>query len=153
MDTENVEEMVKNAQKKGLLMGLMVVLVLAIGLFFAGAFDAGPTAIAATSNPGVEGAVMEGGELVVNLADRRERRYAKIGFSIVLSDGVDPEIAKERLPLIKDAIMPTLMGKTSKDLQTPAGYEFVRATITEAARTSYPRGDVLRSVLTEFIVQ
>ena len=153
MDTENVEELVKSAQKKGLLTGLMLVLVLAVGLFFSGAFDAGPTAIAASSNPGVEGAVMEGGEFVVNLADHRERRYAKVGFSIVLSDGVDPEVAKQRLPLIKDAIMPTLMGKTSKDLQTADGYEFVRSTITEAARNSYPRGDVLRAVLTEFIVQ
>ena len=153
MDTANVEELVKDARKKGLLMGLMVVLVIAVGLFFSGAFDAGPTAIAASSNPGVEGAVMEGGELVVNLADHRERRYAKIAFSIVLSDGVDVEAAKERLPLVKDAIMPVLMGKRSQDLQTPAGYAFVRDTITEAARGSYPRGDVLRSVLTEFIVQ
>jgi flagellar basal body-associated protein FliL len=99
-----------------------------------------------------DGAVLDGGSFVVNLADKGTPRYAKVSYGIVLAEGVDPEVAEERLPIMKDRIMPFLMEKTSEELSSGAGFEMVRKRLTEDAQSTF-QGRALRALVTELIVQ
>jgi len=152
MDNVDYEVMLASAKKKGILMTLAVVLIGAVGLYFFGVFD-GPAAVASSPAQATEGAVLDAGNFVVNLSDSKKQRYAKVSFALVLAEDVDPELAMERLPLVKDGIMPKLMGMNSQELATPEGFELVREELSQQARAMYPPGEVIRAVVTELIVQ
>jgi len=144
------------ALKKGIAGTLLVCVGLVAGAYALGFFN-GPAAAQATPEETQavswkEGAILDGGGFVVNLADRDRARYAKVSYSIVLAEGVDVAVAEERLPMVKDRIMPFLMERTSRELSTPDGFRMVRERLTEEAQTIF-MGQALRGLVTELIVQ
>ena len=159
---DGVEMQLKLAQarKKGILVALVCCLLIAVGLYFSGIFQSPNVAVAAGQDPSTRGAtwaqpgiVMNGGDFIVNLNDEDALRYAKVGFALLMSEQVDLEVAKTRLPLVKDGILPFLMSKQSKELATPEGFEEVREALTRKAQAVYPFGQVQRAVITQLIVQ
>lgn len=155
-ETIDVAKAQATAMKKGIGGTLLVCIGLVAGAYALGFFNGPTTAHAspetAQSVSWKEGAILDGGGFVVNLADRDRSRYAKVSYSIVLAEGVDAAVAEERLPMVKDRIMPFLMERTSRELSTPEGFRMVRERLTEEAQTIF-MGQALRGLVTELIVQ
>ncbi len=141
---------------KGKLLGIVGgVAVVGAGLyFFVLGGGGGDEAAAETSTTvAAEGAVIEAGELTVNLADEGEPRYARVNFAVVLDATADSGVVGERVALLQDAALSVMSGYTSAELRGPAALDGVRGELTEKAQEIYPDGEVLRVVLTELIVQ
>ena len=154
----DLQKLVTSAIIKSVMGTSLVFVGLLAGAYFLGF---GPQSAPAEQEPESEatagtfqkdGAVLDGGSFVVNLADKGAPRYAKVSYGIVLAEGVDPGDAKERLPIVKDRLMPFLMEKTSEELSTPEGFQLVRKRLTEDAVSTY-QGRALRGLITELIVQ
>ena len=60
---------------------------------------------------------------VVNLADREADRYAQIGITFELENGLTGDQIKAYMPAIRNAILLILANKTSKDLLNREGKE------------------------------
>jgi flagellar FliL protein len=60
---------------------------------------------------------------VVNLADKEADRYAQIGITLELDNGVSADQIKAYMPSIRNAILMVIAGKTSHDLIDRAGKE------------------------------
>ena len=145
----------KKGGKKKLIIGVVGAVAVAGGAYFflmgGGGEEADPEA-ATTTTVAAEGAVIEAGQLTVNLADE-ETRYARLNFAVVLSMGADSAVVGERIPLLQDAALSLLTGYTSDDLLGPEGLDRLRGDLSESALEIYANGEVLRVVLTEVIVQ
>ncbi|HEX7098640.1 MAG TPA: flagellar basal body-associated FliL family protein [Acidimicrobiia bacterium] len=132
---------------------LIPVVVLALGgagfggYMFAGGASAAPPP---TTQP-AEGEVVEVGVLTVTLPGP-DAHYARVGLAVVLVEGVTEDAVAGRFPLVKDAAISILAGKTPDDFRTPAGLERLRRELSGIAQEIYPDGEVLRVVLTEAIV-
>ena len=156
----NIQKVVTGAIIKSVAGTAILFIGLGVGAYFLGLFPGSQTVATASSEAEGEGkpvswkdgAVLDGGSFVVNLADEGTPRYAKVSYGIVLAEGVEPNEAKERLPIVRDRIMPFLMEKTSKELSTAEGFEMVRKRLTEDAHSSF-QGRALRGLITELIVQ
>ena len=155
----NIQKVVTGAIMKSVLGTALLFIGLGVGAYFLGVFPGSQQVASASSDEEEgqpvswkDGAVLDGGSFVVNLADEGTPRYAKVSYGIVLADGVDPSEAEERLPIVRDRIMPFLMEKTSKELSTAAGFELVRKRLTEDAHSTF-QGRALRGLITELIVQ
>ena len=155
----NIQKVVTGAIMKSVLGTALLFIGLGVGAYFLGLFPGAQTVATASSEEEEgkpvswkDGAVLDGGSFVVNLADEGTPRYAKVSYGVVLAEGVDPNEAKERLPIVRDRIMPFLMEKTSKELSTAEGFELVRKRLTEDAHSSF-QGRALRGLITELIVQ
>lgn len=155
----NIQKVVTGAIMKSVLGTALLFIGLGAGAYSLGMFP-GAEQVATASAEEEEGkpvswkdgAVLDGGSFVVNLADEGTPRYAKVSYGIVLADGVDPDEAEERLPIVRDRIMPFLMEKTSKELSTAEGFALVRKRLTEDAHSTF-QGRALRGLITELIVQ
>ena len=163
MEEENVQVdiqgVVKGAIMKSVMGTAVVFTALLAGAYFMGFIGTTQVVSADASEESAEGnmswkdgAVLDGGSFVVNLADEGAARYAKVSYGIVLAEGVDPKAAEERLPIVKDRIMPFLMEKTSDELSSGDGFRMVRKRLTEDAQSTF-QGRALRAVVTELIVQ
>ena len=155
----DIQGIVKGAIMKSVMGTAVVFTALLAGAYFMGFIGSTQAVVAeATEDSGEatkswkDGAVLDGGSFVVNLADEGVPRYAKVSYGIVLAEGVDPKVAEERLPIVKDRIMPFLMEKTSEELSSGEGFRTVRKRLTEDAQSTY-QGRALRAVVTELIVQ
>ena len=142
-----------NESKKSRL--LIPLLVLALGSagfggYVLGAQNAG-AAIPSDEVEPAEGEVVEVGVLTVTLAGAGSN-YARVGLAVVLAEGLGPDAVSGRLPLVKDAAISVLAGKTPDDFRTPGALARLRRQLTDIAREIYPDGEVLRVVLTEAIV-
>lgn len=142
-----------NESKKSRL--LIPLLVLALGSagfggYVLGAQNAG-AAIPSDEVEPAEGEVVEVGVLTVTLAGAGSN-YARVGLAVVLAEGLGPDAVSGRLPLVKDAAISVLAGKTPDDFRTPDALARLRRQLTDIAREIYPDGEVLRVVLTEAIV-
>ncbi len=146
----------KKGGKKKLIIGVVGLVAVAGGAYFfllggGGGEPVDPEA-ATTTTVVVEGAVIEAGQLTVNLADE-ETRYARLNFAVVLAMGADSAVVGERIPLLQDAALSVLTGYTSADLLAADGLDRLRGELSESALEIYADGEVLRVVLTEVIVQ
>lgn len=134
---------------------LIPLLVLALGSagfggYVLGAQNAGAAVPSDEVEP-AEGEVVEVGVLTVTLAGAGSN-YARVGLAVVLAEGLGPDAVSGRLPLVKDAAISVLAGKTPDDFRTPGALARLRRQLTDIAREIYPDGEVLRVVLTEAIV-
>lgn len=150
--------------RKKLMMIGAVVLVVAGGAYFKLGKSADPAAAAvpgaapaAVAAP-VEGAIVEIGSLTVNLS-APQLHYARVNFSVVLSEGTPEDVVRPKFPLLKDAAI-TEVGRSTPDaLVTTEGVDDLRARLTERAREIYPpdvpegTSPVLRIIFTELVVQ
>lgn len=164
MEEQNNEEVdlkgvINSAIQKSVLGTFVVCIGLGVGAYFMGLVPGLQSANAAVEGEGEsspvswkDGAILDGGSFVVNLADPGAPRYAKVSYAIVLAEGVDADVAEERLPIVKDRVMPFLMEKTAAELSTPEGFKLVRDRVTEDAQSAF-QGKALRGLVTELIVQ
>lgn len=134
---------------------LIPLLVLALGSAGFGGYVLGAQNAGAAIPPDevepAEGEVVEVGVLTVTLAGAGSN-YARVGLAVVLAEGLGPDAVSGRLPLVKDAAISVLAGKTPDDFRTPGALARLRRQLTDIAREIYPDGEVLRVVLTEAIV-
>jgi flagellar FliL protein len=100
----------------------------------------------------VDGEVVPVAEMTANLAGPATH-YAKISFSAVLAEGVDPALITGRFPLLRDAAISELSTFQADHLRTTAGMEELRTRLGERARELFADGEVLRIVFTELVVQ
>ena len=61
------------------------------------------------------------GEMVVNLADRDNLRYAKVTVAVGFPDAVTEEQLKELDPLLRDAVIDVLTERTFRELRLKGG--------------------------------
>lgn len=108
--------------------------------------DAGPP------SPPAEGAVVEVGTLTTNLAGSGGH-FARVGLALVLAEGEDAAAVADRFALVKDAAIGELGQIEAGRLQAAGGSAVLRERLTAHADELYPDGEVLRVVLTEFLVQ
>ena len=71
----------------------------------------------------------------------------------MLSADADNGVVGARVPLLRDAALTIMTDFSSAELQTAAGMERLRPSLSERAVELFPDGEVLRAVLTELIVQ
>ncbi len=133
--------------------GALAVVGVVLYVFVLGGGGGEEAAAETTTTVAVEGAVIEAGELTVNLADPGETRYARVGLAVVLAFGADSGVVGERIALLQDAALSELNGFTSDELLAPTGADELRGALTDRALEIWPDGEVLRVVLTELIVQ
>ena len=109
-------------------------------------------------------------ERVVNLADQNVRRYLKIGISIEFSDkaaemkkaspeeqkAIQQEFDKQiapQAPLIDDAIISLLSGRTTSDVATPEGKARLKQDIKDTLNRLLGGEHVVNVYFTEFVTQ
>lgn len=152
----------KSGKKFDLKTILIVVLVLGgAGYFFLGSGGGAPADAASTTTTTLpleeldDGVILNAGTLTVNLADPGSR-FARVAFSLVLVDGVDPLAVEMKLPLVLDAALSELADFTADQLKASAGQEELRSILSERAReilNSEEERVVKRVILTDLLVQ
>jgi flagellar basal body-associated protein FliL len=140
-------------KKKTLLIAVPVVVVsAAAGAFFLRGGSAEAVTPTTSTYAPVEGEVIEVDQLTVNLVGE-EDRYARLGFALVLAEGVSSGEVGKRVPLLRDAAISVLTEFTTEELRTAEGMERLRARLSEESIALFEHGEVIRAVLTELIVQ
>jgi flagellar protein FliL len=99
-----------------------------------------------------DGAIVHVAEMTANLGGERVA-FAKLSFSAVLAEGVDPAAVAERFPIVTDVAITELSTLTPEHLRTTAGMDELRSRLSARAGEIYPDGEVRRFVLTELVVQ
>ena len=141
--------------KKVLIIAVVGVLALGGGgaWFLLGGEPADAAEAEATETTEVlEGPVIEGDQMTVNLADE-DPRYARITFAVVLTPEADSGAVGERIPLLKDAILDVVSAYRADDLRGPEALASLRTAFTEKAHDVFVEGEVMRVVITELLVQ
>lgn len=106
----------------------------------------------------VPGAVVDVGQMTVNLADAD--RFARVSFAVVLVEGAEAGGHGEgeggveaKFPLLKEAVLFEFSKMTSDQLRAAGGLDAISKVVSERARAIYEHGEVLRVVFTELLVQ
>ncbi len=159
-DDKDTEE--KSGKKLDIKTIAIIVLVLGgAGYFFLGGGGGAPADAAATTTTTIplaeeeDGAILSAGTLTVNLADAGSR-FARVSFSLVLVELVDPLTVEPHLPLVLDAALSELADFTADELRTSAGQEKLRNILSDRAieiLNSEEERVVKRVILTDLLVQ
>lgn len=106
----------------------------------------------------VPGAVVDVGQMTVNLADAD--RFARVSFAVVLVEGAEAGGEGEgeggveaKFPLLKEAVLFEFSKLSAEQLRAPGGLDAISKVVSERARAIYPDGEVMRVVFTELLVQ
>lgn len=107
----------------------------------------------------VPGAVVDVGQMTVNLADAD--RFARVSFAVVLVEGAEAGGGhgggeggvEAKFPLLKEAVLFEFSKMTSDQLRAPGGLDAISKIVSERARAIYEHGEVMRVVFTELLVQ
>lgn len=107
----------------------------------------------------VPGAVVDVGQMTVNLADAD--RFARVSFAVVLVEGAEAGGGhgggeggvEAKFPLLKEAVLFEFSKLTSDQLRAPGGLDAISKIVSERARAIYEHGEVMRVVFTELLVQ
>lgn len=143
--------------KKGLIIGVVAVLVLGGG--GAGAFFAMKGGGAAAGGPGGEQAEALGKRValdhfIVNLNEARSTRYLKVEFALELSDESVEELVKERQDVIRDRVLTYLSGLTIDDVRGSETKEVIREVLIRRTNEALGSEDAVKNVLfKDFVVQ
>ncbi|MDW3179337.1 MAG: flagellar basal body-associated FliL family protein [Acidimicrobiia bacterium] len=157
-DEENEEEeaAAAAAKKKKMIIGG----VLAAGAVYRFVLSGGeppPDALAAVDEP-VEVAIVEGEiiqipEMTLNLADKDELHFARIGLAVVLLEGEDVTIATTKMPLVQDVVVDVIGEMTFDELREPGAKDQLREVISEQSREAFNGETVSRILFTSFVMQ
>lgn len=157
-DEENEEEeaAAAAAKKKKMIIG-GVLAAAAVYRFVLSGGDAPPDALASVDEQ-VEEAVDEGEiiqipEMTLNLADKDELHFARIGLAVVLLEGEDPVVATTKMPLVQDVVVDVIGDMTFDELREPGAKEALRDTISELSREAFNGEMVSRILFTSFVMQ
>ncbi|MBN2706140.1 MAG: flagellar basal body-associated FliL family protein [Deltaproteobacteria bacterium] len=163
-DSENVEEVSEGKKSKKWLLIIILLLVFFLG---GGGFGAWwfflrtpiPTAEelaeleAAKKNEPKILPVFALKPFVVNLADKKSRRYLKVTMKLELSDEVLLEEVDKRQAQIRDVILTLLSSKTAAEISTMEGKFLLRQDIIKRVNVHLVSGQVTKVYWEEFVVQ
>ena len=163
-DTEAVEE---GAEVKKSKKGLLIIIVLVVLLLGGGGFGAywfllrtpPPTAeelaeIEAAKKP--EPVILPVFALkpfVVNLADKKSRRYLKVTMKLELSNEELLEEIDKRRAQLRDVVLTLLSSKTATEVGTMEGKFLLRQDIIKRVNVNLVTGKVTKVYWEEFVVQ
>lgn len=139
-------------RKKLIVLVMMAVLAGGGGFFAMRTLSAPASATPEVAPTPIEGAVIDVAEMTASLPGELPH-LARVGFAVVLEEGVDPATVTPRFALLKDAAVTELAESSAELLITPEGVDDLRARLTGRAVEVYPDGEVLRVVLTQLVVQ
>ncbi len=156
-EEETDEEAAKAAAaaKKKKIIGLVVV----AGLLYQFVLKGSPPPEEDAEAAELEEVVVEEGEiapleeLVVNLADQDALHYLRLGVAAVLS--VDFVLADIELQLVKvnDVVIDVVSRKTFVELRQPGATQALKEEISIAVQETFPDGEVIRVIFTNFVMQ
>ncbi len=158
-DAEGEEKPKKKGKSKLLIIILLALVVLGGGGFFAYTkFIAKPKAAEAEQEQKQQETLKEEQPVlfaldpfVVNLSDRG--RFLKCSMQLELIDKSFEEIAKEKVPHIRDAIITLISSKTADSISTPEGKFQLKDEILMRANSAVGK-DIFKNVyFTEFVMQ
>lgn len=98
-----------------------------------------------------EGDVVPLPELVVNLADTDQIRYARVGVAVVLERGVDPLRIEPKLPLVSDIVIDVISEMTMAELTGEKSQ--LKEQLSELARAEFDDSEIARIIFTTFVMQ
>lgn len=100
-----------------------------------------------------EGDIFPMEELVVNLTDRDESRYLRVGLALVLEAGTSPDSMEAEAPIAIDAAIDYLSAQSFSDLMEPGSKSRIRDELSAQIREAYGDEKVVRILLTTFVMQ
>jgi len=144
---------------KLMMIGGIAVAVLALAYVFVLKPSAPPAPAEEVHAEPVPGAVVDVGQMTVNLADAD--RFARVSFAVVLVEGAEAGGGhgegeggvEAKFPLLKEAVLFEFSKVTSDQLRAAGGLDAISKIVSERARAIYEHGEVLRVVFTELLVQ
>lgn len=157
-DEENEEEeaAAAAAKKKKMIIG-GVLAAGAVYRFVLSGGDPPPDALAAVDEPVeiaiVEGEIIQIPEMTLNLADKDELHFARIGLAVVLLEGEDVTIATTKMPLVQDVVVDVIGEMTFDELREPGSKDQLREIISEQSREAFNGETVSRILFTSFVMQ
>ena len=133
-----------------IMMGVMLVLVLAIG---AKVFLGGSKASAKeVKKPAEVGISLPLDEFLVNLNGSSDH-YLKTTLALGLKKGLTEEQVKEHIPAMRDAVLSVLQTKTMKDLGSPKERETLKDELREHINKEVAEEPVVKVYFTAFATQ
>jgi flagellar basal body-associated protein FliL len=100
-----------------------------------------------------EGDIFPMEELVVNLTDRDDSRYLRVGLALVLEAGTSPDSMETEAPIAIDAAIDYLSAQSFADLREPGSKSEIRDELSARIRAAYGDEKVVRVLLTTFVMQ
>ncbi len=144
------------AKKKKMIIGG----VLAAGALYRFVLSGGdppPDALAAVTEPAeveiAEGEIIQIPEMTLNLADKDELHFARIGLAVVLLEGEDVTIATTKMPLVQDVVVDVVGDMTFDELRETGAKDRLREIISEESREAFDGEMVSRILFTSFVMQ
>jgi flagellar FliL protein len=155
---DKVPEKKKGSALKGIIIGVVILIVLGGAGIAAYSFLVKPSAPADGKKP-VEQTKpqivvfypMEA--FIVNLIDNEGERYLKVVMQLELSDQSVAEELNLIKPKLRDAILDLLSAKTFKELTDPLGKQRLRDEIAMRANVYPTKGKITKVYFTEFVIQ
>lgn len=93
------------------------------------------------------------GEMVINLADTPDLRYAKISIALGIAEKVEDAEVKNFDPLIKDAIIKTVSRKSFAELRRPNGLEKIKKELMDSIKGQIPKMEITEIYVEGFAMQ
>jgi flagellar protein FliL len=154
------EAEIPKKSRKGLIMILSIVLILALGglgyfgfRYYRGK-NSSESALKAGHNSKKEEvkATLALEPFIVNLADKEESRFVKTTFQLGLAEKMEEE-NKNSIPAMRDLIITLLSSKTAEQILTSEGKDKLREEIRSRLNAISPKTKVLEVYIVDFVVQ
>lgn len=155
IDEEEVAAAAAAKKKKMIIGGVLA--AGAVYRFVLSGGDPPPDALAAVADPVeveiVEGEIIQIPEMTLNLADRDELHFARIGLAVVLVEGEDVTIATTKMPLVQDVVVDVVGEMTFDELRESGAKDKLREILSEQSREAFDGETVSRILFTSFVMQ
>lgn len=163
-DTEAVEEGAEGKKSKK---GLLIIIILIVLLLGGGGFGAYWFLLRAPAPTAEQLAEMEAAKkpepvilpvfalkpFVVNLADKKSRRYLKVTMKLELSNEELLEEVDKRRAQLRDVVLTMLSSKTAAEIGSMEGKFLLRQDIIKRVNVNLVTGKVTKVYWEEFVVQ
>jgi len=144
------------SSRSGKLLIPIIAAVLVLGVVGGVAFMkfGGKSKKSAKAEPEVEAkAMVEMGEMVVNLADTNEPHYLKTKIVLEVVGATAQTEAEEEMPRMRDAVIETMSARSFSDLLTPTGKAALKKSIKEAVNKDLKEAKVNDVFFSDFAMQ
>lgn len=140
------------------LLWVVLVLALVVGaggallMRAAGADETDGAPAGEQTGPAEPDEIVEVGQLTINAAESAGS-FVRLTFAVGLAEGVPADEVEGRFPLLKEAVIREVQRVPASELRGPEGFDGLQAALEERAQGIYPDGQIVRVVITEFLVQ
>lgn len=93
------------------------------------------------------------GEMVINLSDQGELRYAKVGVAVGFKDKLHEEEIKELDPVLKDTVLHVVTEKSFKELHRKNGISGLKKELLKGLEHNVPKHPVVAVYFESFAMQ